>query len=218
VPVVEMPIVTAEHSETSSNYFSAKLGLGSFSYHEVNGVDISQKTVQADLAYDRALSAAADNRFRAALDLNLTAWSFSESGSTLGIRLFDSEISLAYALIPVKVGFNLSLRAGIFYASTLVSGNTFGVQNLYGPDLYPVISYGLSSGQVISVYFKIAPAVDLQGDVNFTNKLTAVGLTYSTKSGSGAWVYSVDYKDYDANENGVSVSFSNLELMVGRTF
>lgn len=142
----------------------------------------------------------------------------NETGSSLGMKLFNVETFASYSVTDAHSVWDFSIRGGAYYSTTSVSGNAFGFTDMFGPEIYPVLSRSFAKGGVASLHFKYAPVIDPSSGFTFSSNALDAGLSYATTSGSGAWVFSGDYKKLNANVDATSVQLTGFSLSIGRTF
>jgi hypothetical protein len=155
-------------------------------------------------------------------------WSFGVSGYSTALPLASSvdgytirflgiNLRAGYALPWLASPWSLSLMGGFYYTTTLGSAPTvFGFENMYGPQLYPVITRMMSKKSSMSFYFKYAL---VSGSMNLTPQGSemAAGATYAYQLRSGKWVsVGLDAARFSLNIDDLFyVQSSSLSLGLG---
>jgi hypothetical protein len=211
VSVTEAPI-------NRPGLFTPSLGWTSLSYSEVGGIDFSESAVHFGIDYEHPIFSEVTTRWSLGVSADAALLPLNETGSSLGMKMFDVETFAAYSFTDTHSAWDFSVRGGAYYTTTSVSGNAFGFTNMFGPEIYPVLSRSFTKGGVASLHFKYAPVIDSSSGFTFTSHALDAGLSYATAPSSGAWVFSGDYKKLNANVDATSVQLSGFSLSLGRTF
>jgi hypothetical protein len=115
---------------------------------------------------------------------------------------------------------------GGYYTTMMVSPNTFGFQNLSGPQVFPVLRRSLSGNDSISTYVKYSP-VSAGGFsiTNLSSREAAFGVTYNKSlKNHHSMPFSIDYSNLKSSIESsdgsalVPVSVSSLTFGVGYNF
>ncbi len=218
----------SNRKEMTRHSFSAGAGLSMISYTQEatavsNAVNLSEKGITLKGSYVYRL--APPN-----WDLGITVFgtgmvlSSSLPGATA--RFIGANFRVGYAVSQVREPWRLLLMVGGYYTTMIVSPNTFGFQNLSGPQFFPVLRRALNQGNSISSYFKISP-VSAGGFsiTNLSSREMAFGVTYNKNLKNGhSMPFSIDYSNLKSSVETpdgtamVPVAVNSLTFGVGYNF
>lgn len=153
--------------------YSAGLGITSLKYEQTNVESFNEfaLTVKGGVSY-RLIP----DRLDASLSGFMNAFVL-KSTSAYSIRYLGVNARVGYHLVRAPSPLRLVMNAGLYY-NTSFANVTLGFSNMYGPQLYPELSYIFSNGRAILLYAKYSPAL-FQGSIDFSsNREVATGLYY----------------------------------------
>lgn len=142
---------------------TVSIGPSTLNYSEVYGRTLTRTLNQVSLtlkaAYNYLLAPPnwdlGINAYITALPLTSTSTGTSSANETA--RFVGANARLGYSIPFIKEPWKLSILAGWYYTTTIVSNNAMGYQNLMGPQIFPTIRRVLKSGDAVFAYFKYAP-------------------------------------------------------------
>ncbi|MGE0616375.1 MAG: hypothetical protein AB7P04_12115, partial [Bacteriovoracia bacterium] len=106
------------------------------------------------------------------------------------VRFLGVNGRIGYAFPFVSPPWKLSLHAGWYLATMLVSSSVMGYRNMVGPQIFPMISRTFSGGSTMFLYAKFSPILGL----TFSNREIATGLGYLVMLKNGHPVtFNLDY-------------------------
>jgi hypothetical protein len=141
-----------------------------------------------------------------------TAFQISKS-SDVSARYLGVNSRLGYLFPALTTDLFLSLYAGYYFTSTFVTNDFFGYKNLGGPQIYPAIRKVLSSGHVISGYFKFSPVSSSFSLLTLSNREIAGGVAYSViLPNSHSVAATLDYSNIRLDLDRFKVSTTSLTL------
>lgn len=216
------------HKNASRHSFSAGVGISMISYSQeatavTNAVTLNEKGITLKGSYVYRL--APPN-----WDLGITVFGtgavLSSDIPSTTARFIGANFRVGYAVPQISEPWRLLLMFGGYYTTMIVSPNTFGFQNLSGPQFFPVLRRALSRGDSISSYFKISPVS--AGGVSLTNlssRELAFGVTYNRNLKNGhSMPFSIDYSNLKSSvespdaSTSVPVAVSSLTFGIGYNF
>lgn len=111
--------------------------------------------------------------------MNVAALSAKSNDATItekyDIRYLGVNLRAGYHVIRAPSQFRLIMNAGFYYNTSY--GN-IGFSNMYGPQVYPELSYIFNNGHAALLYAKFSPAL-FNGTIDFkSNKEAAMGAYY----------------------------------------
>jgi hypothetical protein len=151
--------------------FNAGLGLTSIKYTQTNVTDFSEfaVTIKGGVSYRLV-----PDKFDLSLSAFMNAFALS-STSVYTIRYLGVNARVGYHLVKAPSPLRVVLNAGLYYNTSFGS---IGFSNMYGPQLYPELSYIFPNGNAMLLYAKYSPAL-FQQKIDFShNKEVATGLYY----------------------------------------
>lgn len=159
----------------------------------------------------------------------ITALPLGASPAENAFRTFGFNWRMGWVVPFVDRPWRFSLMAG-WYFLTMLSSAGDGYSNVAGPQLFPLIHHYLSSGSVLSAYFKFSPISKNIGLLKLTNREIAAGLGLVKPIGKTGNVLTInldfaqvdltlDETDTDTNEAfSVAHRTTTLGLSVGYGF
>lgn len=153
--------------------FTAGLGLTSLKYAQTNVPDFNEfaLTVKGGVSYRLV-----PDKFDLSLSGFMNALVLSTSSAAgYSVRYLGVNARVGYHLVKAPSPLRVVLNGGLYYNTSFGS---IGFSNMYGPQLYPELSYIFSNGHAALLYVKYSPAL-FQQKIDFSrNKEVATGLYY----------------------------------------
>ena len=106
-----------------------------------------------------------------------TVYPLSTNRAGVSARYFGAGLTTGYALPWPKSPFSLSIAAGGYFTTMLVSGGTFGYKNLIAPNLMVFCHQALKRGFRLTEYLKFAPILNATEFDPRSNQELAAGLS-----------------------------------------
>jgi hypothetical protein len=222
------PDFDPDHKDAARHSFSAGVGLSMIDYKQEasavsSPVSLSEKGITLKGSYVYRL--APPN-----WDLGITVFGtglvLSSNIPSTTARFIGANFRVGYAVSQIQEPWRLLLMFGGYYTTMSVSPNSFGFQNLSGPQFFPVLRRALNQGDSISSYFKISPVS--AGGISLTNlssRELALGVTYNKNLKNGhSMPFSIDYSNLQSSvetSDGsavVPVAVTSLTLGIGYNF
>jgi hypothetical protein len=157
-------------------HFGPNLGFSYISYQQTGVENINEFVVTGKVAMSYVL-------FPPHWDIGANAYmniipiTTSSPGNT--IRFFGTNFRIGYALPFIKEPWRLTFMGGVYYTTTIASGN-FGFTGMGGPQLFPVIRKLLGGGKSAFMYFKFSPVTNGAATIlSIANREIAGGGGYS---------------------------------------
>lgn len=130
-------------------------------------------------------------------------------------RFVGANLQAGYGLPIVDSVWQLIVVGGVDYITLLGTQNAFGFQNIFYPNIFPVLQRPLSSGAKASVYAKYTP-LGSGWLASSDNQEFSAGAAYQWKLTSGRPVsLNFDFSQYSFAEPQVYFSMSLLRLSLG---
>lgn len=126
----------------------------------------------------------------------MTAYTLASSLPDLSVRYLGANLRLGYSALSPQSPWQISVSAGLFYGTMLVSPANFGYKNLLYPQVYPALTRRLSDRNTLGAYFKFVPLSESLLAVNLREREWAVGLFWDRALGeSKALTFGMDVSD-----------------------
>ena len=149
----------------------------SVSFSQTNKNNLYENMLAATTSYKLMLSKSWSARADAFIDL-AGATPFSTNQNEMSARFWGLNSDLIY-LIPMRSKkWSLGVVGGFYYTTMLPSGQSFGYDNLWGPEIYPILSYTLNAKNSFHFYYKYAP-VYAQDSVSFSDHESDMGVEWA---------------------------------------
>jgi hypothetical protein len=214
--------------QASRHSFSAGVGFSIISYSQessavTNAVSLDEKGITLKGSYVYRL--APPN-----WDLGVTVFGtgavLSSNIPSTTARFIGANFRIGYAVPQIAEPWRLLIMVGGYYTTMIVSPNTFGFQNLSGPQVFPVLRRALSHGDSISSYLKFSPvSAGGIGISTLSSRELAFGVTYNMNLKNGhSMPFSIDYSNLKSSidvpeaSTSVPVSVSSLTFGIGYNF
>lgn len=152
-----------------------------------------------------------------------TAVPFSQSDVTFGFgnntqtanaRFLGVNFRIGYKL-PLGEPWGLSILAGTYFITMMTSNDSpntttdaFGVQNVAGPQIFPVLRRSFEGGSSMHLYGKFSPVSD-QLSISFSNREIAGGIGYSFGNDITA---TFDYSNLNITLDGTEIKVTTMTL------
>jgi hypothetical protein len=107
----------------------------------------------------------------------LNAYPIYKNPNEITLRYFGMNLRGGYRLIS-KSPWVVRLMGGVYYMRTFVGGTDFGIKNMIGPQIYPMIAHSLDNGDAVIAYFKYSPMFFGKTIGGLTNRELASGISY----------------------------------------
>lgn len=176
-----------------------------------------------DLAFNTFITALPISQTTVYYDPSTSLFSTTASASTVKVsaRFLGINGRVGYSLPFVKAPWKLSLMAGWYFTTMIVTENAFGFKNMAGPQFFPVLSRAFAGGSSLLVYAKYSPIIGLP----FGNRELAAGAGYVLPLKNGhPMTFNLDYANVSfalPGEDGVSttaVASTSISFSVGYGF
>ncbi len=190
--------------------FTPSLSYTQIYYQETRVADYKANALTLKLNYRRALSA----KWDAGVNSYFTAHTLNSNNSTTQMRMLGVNLRAGYQ-IPLVAQIRLNLMGGLYYATTIVSRNAFGYNNVSGPQIFPVLSSPINQDKdSVYVYGKYSPMFDGMS-FSSTGNERAAGLGYVYGAHRALPItLSVDYAEMNLNFKSV-LYMKNRSLSFG---
>jgi hypothetical protein len=134
------------------------------------------------------------------------------------IQFFGASARLGYRITPDHEIWSFRIMGGLYYLSASTTDNSFGFQNLMGPQIFPVLSRTFNSGSTLSISAKYAP-VGTGFTVDPSSREIAGGIAWSQSSQLAHPIsYSFYISDLSAQVEKIRVESSSFGLSIGVGF
>ena len=150
------------------------VGVSSISTKQTDVSDYSTIAITAKVSANYRL---VPQKWDAGLSAYGTVAQLSKS-SDVTARYLGFNARLGYLIPNISSDWFLSVYGGWYFTTTTVSEDTFGYQNLSGPQIYPSVRKVLGNGDVISAYFKFSPVASSFSVLTMSNREIAGGVAY----------------------------------------
>lgn len=189
-------------------HWNIGLGLTTISYTQTSFAGINEVALTPKILYQEPLS---DN-WDIGGSVFMTAATLSTSQSGVSASFLGVNARIGYRLPFIPSPFSLSIATGLYYTTMFTSGETFGFQNMIGPQVFPVLRLDLSHGNSMGAYFKYSP-VTSPSSVGFASHEFATGLAYTHLLPGGHSVsVTFDYSYLQVNVAGASATSTNVTI------
>lgn len=158
-------------------------------------------------------------------------WEASVSGYGNPVAISRSEDTQAsFYGLNVRVGYrpsfgewsrwHLTINAGYYFTTMVVTADRFGFKNMSGPQLFPVLVHALDNGNLLSAYAKFSPVSSSQSGFSFTNREAAVGIAHHwLQANNTSIIASIDISSIALSfANGIVINSSSYSAGVGYAF
>ncbi len=166
-----------EHSKMQSRW-----GFGvearSVAYSQTNKNNLTETMLAATLSYQLMLSK--DWSFKTGTFMDLAgSVPFSTTQNEMSARFWGFHSDMIY-LLPIRSRrWSAGIVGGAFYMTMFPSGQSFGYDNLWGPELYPFLDYRPNAKNNFDFYYKFAPVYS-QGFISFSNHESDIGAEWTS--------------------------------------
>jgi hypothetical protein len=152
-------------------------------------------------------------------DLGLSSFANAfliKSSSTLSVRYVGVNLKAGYYVLKAPSRFRIVLNGGLYYNTSF---GDVGFSGMYGPQIFPELSYQISDRRSIMTYVKFSPVL-VGSKIDFSkNRELAVGAHYSFPfARTRRLSIGVDYSRLDLFVDGDSASTSTLSLSTSLSF
>lgn len=207
--------VLAKQNPLTTGKVSVGIGPTTVSYQETGIADYSSIVLTGKANYTRMLFS--------------PKWSVGVSGYVTLIPITENyEASARFLGLNFRLGYNflsipppwkLSLLVGSYYATMFVKGNTFGFENVNGPQIYPLVQRMLNKGKSVRGYFKLSPLSTNSAGLSFASRELAFGVEYVffNKRGKTRSV-GFDYSDFLVSLPDQTLAAKTISLSVSYGF
>jgi hypothetical protein len=127
-----------------------------------------------------------------------TAYTFQPSKADTQARFIGANFRVGYKLPFIKDPWGLSIAAGAYYNTMIVTRDAFGYRNITGPQLFPLLKRTLGPRNTLYGYFKYSPVGNRFALTSFDNREIAAG---------AGWVRSLK----NGHPLTLSLDFANLK-------
>lgn len=196
-------------SKSAPTIFMISAGYSTIHYKETGVPDFDMNVVTGKIFYL--------NNFMPHWDVGasvyVTGFTVSASRTDVSMRFLGANLRFGYSMY--FGGSRLSLLGGWYLTTTFVTNNAFGFKNMAGPQLYPMLTFGLSRHSDFMMYAKYSPVVGL----SFSDREIAVGGGYIYKfTDEHPLSLNVDMADLSFTLDRVKVESKSLTFSLGYGF
>ncbi|MCC7442522.1 MAG: hypothetical protein IT285_12870 [Bdellovibrionales bacterium] len=194
--------------------FSLGVGGTFLAYRETSKPDYAAFVLTPKLSYSRAHSPFKSWAF--GFSAFLTAAVLSRSSGSVDPRFLGVNARLGY-LFPSRSRMKFALYGGGYYLTMWVPGDAFGFDNLWGPQLYPTLSWKLSGRNSLAAYCKYSPMMNGFSALPLGNREIAAGLGWQRDFRGYSITLSADFANFAFSLDDVEVSSNSLTLGISVT-
>ena len=149
----------------------------SVAYSQTNINNLNETMLAATISYYRTFAKRWSFQTQSFIDVAQEG-TFSTNPADMSARFWGLNSDMIYAIPLDRKKWSVGIAGGFFYMTMLPSGMSFGFNNLWGPELYPIFRYALDNKNTFDFYFKYAPIYS-QISVNFNNYETSAGAEWT---------------------------------------
>lgn len=196
--------------------FNSSLGYTNLAYSETDIESYSMHGLTAKLGVQYLLAPPA-------WDLGFSAYGtvtpLSDNQADVDARFFGVNLRVGYSLPFVPEPWKVSLMAGSYYTTMLVTDRAFGFKNMAGPQVFPVVRRAFAGGSSVSSYFKFSPIMNGLSILAFDHREIAGGLGYVRPLKNGhPLIFGLDAADLKLALGEVTIHSRSLSFSVGYGF
>jgi hypothetical protein len=173
-PQFEGRVTAAAEVPSLGSRFGIAVGLVHFSYSQTALTPFDETALSLKGSYQHPLSQSWDLGFNAYTDVI----SLSSSQPGISASYFGMNARVGYALPIHSSKWSVSVAGGFYYTTMFTSGLAFGFRNLFGPQLFPITRYALSTRDTLSLYYKYSP-ISPNFALSFSSHEQAAGLIWT---------------------------------------
>lgn len=143
----------------------------------------------------------------------------TKSSQNVTVRYFGLNLRAGYRIIS-KAGWIVRLMTGAYYLRTFVTGSDFGIKEMAGPQVFPMIAHILGNGHSVYAYGKYSPMFYGLGFQPMGNRELAAGTGYRMPltGNNKALVFSFDYSNIHIESKSRIGRGHSLSLAIGYEF
>ncbi len=131
---------------------------------------------------------------------------------------FGANLRIGYTWFLAK-GWALGLHGGAYYLSLFPTAQSYGFQNLSGPQLYPTLAKKWSDRHASTIYFKFSPVNQNFAILGIENREIAGGVSHSWQiSQKWALLSSLDVSQVQLAIDSVTIQDRTIGLSVGARY
>lgn len=135
------------------------------------------------------------------------------------VRFLGLNFRAGYRLPVIREPWQLTLMAGYYFTTSLVTPATFGYRNVGGPQFYPTLRRAFSSGDFATGYFKFSPIANAVNILDFSNREIGLGVAYTFAGSSpNPWSIYLDASQLQLNLPNIEFEASTSTLTLGTSY
>ena len=192
------------------------LGLTQISYQETGKSDLSETAITAKIsvAYDII-----PRKWDLAIAGYYTLLPLVTNQSGISARFLGLNFRAGYSVPFVRAPWQLTLMTGVYYTTTIVTNNSFGFQDLMGPQFFPVLRGRVANADSVLGYFKFSPVGAGFALTSLSNREIAFGVGWSHLFRNARSItVSVDWANLSLLIDDTTIQSTSLSLSVGYSF
>ena len=166
-----------QKAQQKPSHWNVGIAARSVTYSQTNISNLNETMLAFDVSYEHALSKVWSFKARSFIDLAGDA-PLSTNQNQGSARFWNANSDVIYQLPINSHQWTFGLAGGFFYTSMYSSGINFGFRNLWGPELYPIVTRLINDKNRLDFYFKYAPVIS-QSPVNLSNHELDVGVEWT---------------------------------------
>ncbi len=178
-----LQIAKARQRLKNSSKWKFGLEARSVNYSQTNKNNIYEKMVAANVSYQHFFSRRWSVDASAFMDV-VGDVPFSTNQNEMSARFWGFSSDLIY-LMPIKPHkWSIGVAGGLYYMTMLHSGANFGINNLWGPELYPIVRYNINNKNSLVFNLRYSPS-GTQVSTSLLSHEASIGVS---------WIKQYDYK------------------------
>jgi len=191
------------------------LGPTLISYGETGIPDFTEIGITAKIQFQRTLF---HPRVEGAVNAFGTLVSIAPSVPGTQLRFLGINGRVGYQVFQPQSKFRLTFFGGYYYISTFVSDNSFGFNNVVGPQVYPLLRWQFTPKDMVFGYGKYSP-VNTNPVPDFNNHEFAFGGGWNRGLKNGHYLtIGIDYSNFGLRfRDVISISVSTLSFSASYT-
>lgn len=217
VPSIKAMLATTATEAAKRNIVFASLGPSMISYSQTSRPSLSEIALTAKVSYQYVLAPPR-------VDLNVAAYMtllpLTTSPPEMSARFLGLNLRVGYLLPFALNPWQLSIATGWYYVtmmtSTTLPDNQFGISNVSGPQLFPVVKRILDHGGTISGYAKYSPIAKSLSLLTLSSREIAFGVSWTRSlTNSHPLTIAVDYANVALQEGITEASATTFGVSAG---
>ena len=170
------PILVGKTHKSEEAQWQFGLEGRSVTFSQTNLNNLNETMLAVDISYERTFAKRWSVVAQSFIDIAGNA-PFS-TGQELPSHYWHLNSDLVYHL-PIRLPkWRIGIAGGFYYMTMFSSGTKFGYSDLWGPELYPIVTYSLNPKNALSFYLKYSPNAS-NFSPNFNNHEAATGAEWT---------------------------------------